>query len=51
MPEDDATYIVQITDTFRVRDADSEEEAEQIVLDRLGEDGWEARNADVIDKE
>ncbi len=44
------TYIVAIKDLFRV-EAESEEEAEQKVLNLLGTDPYLAYNAEVVDVE
>lgn len=44
------TYIVAIDDLFRV-EADSEEEAEQILLDNIGFGHYKAHNANVLEEE
>lgn len=44
-----ATYIVAVEDLFRVEDADSREEAEQIVAERLGSDPHVAYDTRVVD--
>jgi len=46
-------YIVGIEDLFRVPadKVSSEEEAEQYVIERIGEEGWIPFDAAVVDKE
>lgn len=39
---------MSIEDLFRV-EAESEEEAESILLDRIGEEGWIPYNASVVE--
>jgi hypothetical protein len=50
-PDGPSAYLVAIEDLFRVEDADSPEEAERIVLERLGEEPFEAYDAQVVDTE
>lgn len=50
MAPDKATYIVAVEDLFRV-EADSELEAKQEVLERLGSEPFVAHEASVIERE